>query len=55
MPDMVVNGAGVVGAATAHALTQAGVSVTVLEAEEIAGGVSAATFAMDISRLKPPR
>lgn len=55
MADMVVIGAGVVGAATAHALAQAGAAVEVLEAREIAGGVSAATFAMDISRLKTPR
>lgn len=52
---MVVIGAGVVGAATAHALAEAGARVEVLEAGEIAGGVSAATFAVDISPVKTPR
>ena len=55
MPDVIVVGAGVVGAATAHALTAAGAQVVVLEAGQVGAGTSAATFAVDISRLKTPR
>lgn len=41
MPDAVVVGAGIVGAACARALARAGVSVTVLERGAVAGGTSA--------------
>jgi glycine/D-amino acid oxidase-like deaminating enzyme len=50
-----VIGAGVVGAATAHALTEAGAQVTVLEGGQVAAGTSAVTFAVDITRIKTPR
>lgn len=53
--DVAVVGAGVVGAAVAYALVQAGAQVEVLEAGAISGGTSAATFAVDISRIKTPR
>lgn len=55
MPDVVVVGAGVVGAATAYALTEAGARVTVLDGGQVAGGTSGATFAVDITRVKTPR
>jgi len=55
VPDVVVIGAGVVGAATAHALTEAGAQVTVLDAGQVAAGTSAVTFAVDITRVKTPR
>jgi len=50
-----VIGAGVVGAATAHALTRAGARVAVLEAAGAGTGTSAASFAVDVSRVKTPR
>lgn len=43
------------GAATAHALAEAGARVEVLEAGGVAEGTSASTFAVDISRVKTPR
>lgn len=55
MPDVIVVGAGVVGAAVADALVAAGATVCVLEAGEVAGATSAATFAADISHIKTPR
>jgi glycine/D-amino acid oxidase-like deaminating enzyme len=55
MPDVVVVGAGIVGAATAYFLTEAGARVEVLEAREVASGVTAASFAVDVSRIKTPR
>jgi glycine/D-amino acid oxidase-like deaminating enzyme len=45
----------VVGSSTAHALTEAGLRVVVLEAGQVAAGTSAATFAVDITRVKTPR
>lgn len=48
-------GAGVLGASTAHYLAEAGARVTVLEAAEVARGASAASFAVDITRVKTPR
>ena len=48
-------GAGVVGAATAHALAEAGARVAVLEAAGAGTGTSAASFAVDVSRVKTPR
>lgn len=44
-----------VGAATAHALTEAGARVVVLEGGQIGAGTSSATFAVDITRVKTPR
>ncbi|MCP9486451.1 MAG: FAD-binding oxidoreductase [Gaiellaceae bacterium MAG52_C11] len=44
-----------VGAATACALAEAGAEVEVLEAAAVGGGTSAATFAVDVSRVKTPR
>ncbi|MBW3602553.1 MAG: FAD-dependent oxidoreductase [Actinobacteria bacterium] len=55
MPDVVVVGAGVVGAATAYGLTEAGAQVTVLDGGQVAGGTSGATLAVDITRVKTPR
>lgn len=55
MADVVVIGGGVLGAATAHALAQAGARVAVFEAAGAGGGTSAASFAVDVSRLKTPR
>lgn len=55
MPDVVVVGAGIVGAATAYFLTEAGAQVEVLEAADVAAGATAATFAVDVSRVKTPR
>ena len=55
MPDVVVVGAGIVGAATAYSLTQAGARVEVLEAGDVASGATAASFAVDVSRVKTPR
>ncbi len=48
-------GAGVVGAATAYALTEAGAQVAVLDGGQVAAGTSAVTFAVDITRVKTPR
>src|ERR671916_724330 len=55
MPDVVVIGAGVVGAAAAYFLTEAGARVEVLEANDVASGVTAASFAVDVTRTKTPR
>ncbi|HEU4488137.1 MAG TPA: FAD-dependent oxidoreductase [Actinomycetota bacterium] len=55
MPDVVVIGAGVVGAAAAYFLTEAGARVEVLEANDVAAGVTAASFAVDVTRIKTPR
>ena len=43
------------GAATAYALSAAGARVEVLEAGQLVDGTSAATFGLDVSRLKTPR
>jgi glycine/D-amino acid oxidase-like deaminating enzyme len=55
LPDVIVVGAGVVGAATTHALAQAGTRVVVVDGGQVAAGASAATFAADITRVKTPR
>lgn len=55
MLDAIVVGAGVLGASTAHYLAESGAQVTVLEAGAPAAGTSAATFAVDITRVKTPR
>ncbi|MBO8192089.1 FAD-binding oxidoreductase [Streptomyces oryzae] len=54
MSRAVVIGAGVIGAATAHRLAEAGVDVTVLEAAGRAPGTSSATFSIDVTHLKTP-
>ena len=40
MPDVVVVGGGIIGAACAHELTRAGASVTLIERDELAAGAS---------------
>lgn len=55
MLDAIVVGAGVVGASVAHCLAESGAQVLVLEAGGVAVGTSAATFAVDITRVKTPR
>jgi glycine/D-amino acid oxidase-like deaminating enzyme len=55
MPKMIVIGAGVMGAAVAYRLAQAGASVTVLEAARVGGGTSSISFAWTNSHRKPPR
>ncbi|MGP3977366.1 NAD(P)/FAD-dependent oxidoreductase [Streptomyces sp. 8N114] len=50
----VVIGAGVIGAATAHRLAEAGISVTVLDAGGPTPGTSSATFSIDVTHLKTP-
>lgn len=52
--DVVVIGGGVVGAATAFRLAQAGARVTLVEAGRLAGGTSAASFAWLNASNKPP-
>ncbi|CAN5269857.1 FAD-binding oxidoreductase [soil metagenome] len=48
-------GAGVLGAATAFALTEAGARVAVIDGGQVAAGTSAATFGVDITPVKTPR
>lgn len=55
MLHAVVIGAGVMGASMAHWLAQSGAQVVVLEAGKPVSGTSAATFAVDITRVKTPR
>jgi glycine/D-amino acid oxidase-like deaminating enzyme len=52
---VVVIGAGAVGAAVAHALARRGAAVTVVERAQPGGGVSAATFSIDVTPRKTPR
>jgi len=52
---VIVIGGGVVGAATAHALAEAGAGVAVLDAAGAGTGTSAAGFAVDVTRVKTPR
>ena len=40
MPDVVVVGGGIIGAACAHALVEAGATVTLIERDELAAGAS---------------
>ncbi len=40
MPDVVIVGGGIIGAACAHELTQAGATVTLIERDELAAGAS---------------
>ncbi|MBV8987320.1 MAG: FAD-dependent oxidoreductase, partial [Solirubrobacterales bacterium] len=54
--DIIVVGAGVIGAAVAYRLAQAGARVTVLEAaERIGQGTSGRSFAWTNSNEKGPR
>ncbi|RNG18337.1 NAD(P)/FAD-dependent oxidoreductase [Streptomyces botrytidirepellens] len=54
MTRALVIGAGVIGAATAHRLAEAGVDVTVLDAGGRTPGTSSATFSIDVTHLKTP-
>ncbi|MFI0821118.1 NAD(P)/FAD-dependent oxidoreductase [Streptomyces sp. NPDC021098] len=54
MTRALVIGAGVIGAATAHRLAEAGVDVTVLDAGGPTPGTSSATFSIDVTHLKTP-
>jgi glycine/D-amino acid oxidase-like deaminating enzyme len=54
-PDVVVIGAGVVGACVALRLAQGGARVSVVDAGRPAGGASGASFAWTNSFNKPPR
>jgi glycine/D-amino acid oxidase-like deaminating enzyme len=51
----IVIGAGVVGAAVAYRLGEAGAAVTVLEATRIGGGTSGISFAWTNAHNKPPK
>lgn len=53
--DIVVIGAGVLGAAVSYRLAQMGADVTVLESGQPGSGTSGATFAVDVSPWKTPR
>ncbi len=53
--DVVVIGAGVLGASTAFRLAEAGFKVTILEAARVGGGTSGMSFAWINSNGKPPR
>jgi glycine/D-amino acid oxidase-like deaminating enzyme len=55
MPDVVVVGAGIIGAAIAHAAAERGASVEVFEADRPARGTSFATFAWVNAVGKQPR
>ena len=54
MTRALVIGAGVIGAATAHRLAEAGADVTVLDAAGRTPGTSSATFSIDVTHLKTP-
>ena len=54
MTEVVVIGGGVIGAATAFRLAQAGVRVTLVEAGQLAGGTSGSSFAWVNASDKPP-
>jgi glycine/D-amino acid oxidase-like deaminating enzyme len=55
MTDVIIIGAGVIGTSVAYRLSQAGVNVTVLEAERVGGGTSGSSFAWTNSNTKTPR
>ena len=55
MPDVIVVGAGVMGAALARYRSRAGASVAVVDQNEVGGGTSSATFSVDITTRKTPR
>ena len=52
---VIVIGAGVVGSAVADRLTEAGASVTIIEADRVGGGTSGNSFAWTNAHNKPPR
>ncbi len=53
--DIVVIGAGIIGASVGYRLAQAGAAVTILEAHRVGGGTSGASFAWTNSNGKTPR
>ena len=55
MAEIVVIGAGVMGASVAFRLAQAGAAVTILEATRVGGGTSGISFAWTNANNKPPR
>jgi glycine/D-amino acid oxidase-like deaminating enzyme len=55
MMEVVIIGAGVIGASVAYRSAQAGARVTVLEADRVGGGTSGASFAWTNSVNKVPR
>lgn len=55
MSEIIVIGAGVLGASVAYRLAQAGAKVTVLEATRVGGGTSGCSFAWTNSCNKSPR
>lgn len=54
MPDVIVVGAGVIGAALARYLARAGASVSVVDQDGVGDGTSSATFSVDITTRKTP-
>src|SRR5579871_2577615 len=55
MPDVLVIGAGIVGASVACALAERGAGVTVLERRRPAAGTTSTSFAWVNAHNKPPR
>jgi glycine/D-amino acid oxidase-like deaminating enzyme len=55
MPDVIVLGAGIIGAAVAYRLSRAGVRVRIFEAERPAAAASRRSFAYINAARKPPR
>ncbi len=55
MPNVIVIGAGVMGASAAFRLAQAGAQVLVLEAGRVGGGTSGISYAWTNAHNKPPR
>jgi glycine/D-amino acid oxidase-like deaminating enzyme len=55
MMKTIVIGAGVIGAAIAYRLAEAGAAVTVLEARRVGGGTSGISFAWTNANRKPPK
>src|SRR4051812_5216617 len=54
MTDIVVVGGGIIGAAVTYRLAQAGARVELLDAGQLAGGTSGASFAWLNANNKPP-
>jgi glycine/D-amino acid oxidase-like deaminating enzyme len=55
MLNVIVIGAGVMGASAAFRLAEAGASVLVLEAGRVGGGTSGISFAWTNAHKKPPK
>ena len=55
MIEIIVIGAGVVGASVGYRLARAGAAVTILDAGTVGGGTSSASYAWTNSNDKPPR